>query len=141
MGRLFSLSLYDHLICCFNSPNNSWILPVEIVFSLFYIALCSGSIATTKFRRSSPSQIYMAAAQAVVVFMLFLDPILALSRANYVGAVPIRFGVPFRPVRPPPLKYEPIFISFIHDQQLLIMLWSRRIKEVVSEVTTSFTVS
>jgi hypothetical protein len=84
------------------------------VFSLFYIALCAGSIATTKFRRRTPSQIYIAVAQAVVVFMLFLDPILAISRANYVGAVPIRFGVPFRP--------------------LLVMLWSRRIKEVVSEV-------
>jgi hypothetical protein len=46
--------------------------------------------------------------------MLLVDPIFALADANRYGSVDIRFGVPFRP--------------------LLVILWSRRIKEIISEV-------
>ncbi len=89
-------------------------LPFEIIFSLFYIALFASSVATTKFRRAQSFRIYLAIAEAVVVTMLFLDPILASSKASSSGGVFIRFGVPFRPI--------------------LVILWSGRIKEIISEI-------
>lgn len=89
-------------------------LPFEIIFSLFYIALFASSVATTKFRRAQSFRIYLAIAEAVVVTMLFLDPILASSKASSSGGVYIRFGVPFRPI--------------------LVILWSGRIKEIISEI-------
>ncbi len=76
--------------------------------------LCAGCILTTKFKRRNPGQIFLSACECIVVFMLLLDPIFALAKANRFGGVDIRFGVPFRP--------------------LLVILWSRRIKEIISEV-------
>jgi hypothetical protein len=90
------------------------VLPIEIIFSLFYIALFASSVVTTKFRRTQPFRIYLSVAEAVVVTMLFLDPIFALTNSSRTGGVYIRFGVPFRPI--------------------LVILWSGRIKEIISEV-------
>jgi hypothetical protein len=99
------------------SAQSSWLLPLEIVFGVFYAAICASCIATTKFRRAEPSRIVLSVVEAIVVFLLFIDPIFALSRSNRSGGVQIRFGVPFRPV--------------------LIILWSRRIKDIISEVIES----
>jgi hypothetical protein len=71
-------------------------------------------VATTKYRRTQPFLIYLSVAEAVVVFMLFLDPVLAITKSSLSGGVYIRFGVPFRPI--------------------LVILWSGRIKEIISEV-------
>ena len=104
-------SSHQHIHC---SPSSSWILPLEIVFSLFYAALCASTIITTKYRRTRPLQIFLSVSEAIVIIMLFLDPIFTIARANRPSGASIRFGVPFRPI--------------------LVILWSRRIKEIISEV-------
>jgi hypothetical protein len=102
------------LILLFISPDSLWVLPLELLFSVFYAALCVGSIAAIRFRRSEPWQIFISFSESVVVFVLFLDSIMAISKSNLSGGVQIRFGVPLRPV--------------------LVILWSSRIQAILSEV-------
>jgi hypothetical protein len=119
--HLLPLARGIHGMCAsshaYRSVQSSWLLPLEILFGLFYAVICASCIATTKFRRVDPRNIVLSVVEAIVVLLLFFDPIFAMSRSNRSGGVQIRFGVPFRPV--------------------LIILWSRRIKDIISEVIES----
>jgi hypothetical protein len=90
------------------------ILPFEVIFSLFYLALLAGSFVVIRFDRKKPSQIWLFACEFFVVCVIFLDCTIATHTSDINGGVRYRFGIPFRPI--------------------LVLLWSSRMREIVSEV-------
>lgn len=90
------------------------ILPIEIIFSLFYVVLLASSLVVIRFDRNIPSQIWLSACECVVVCVVFLDSTIAMHTLNINGGVQNRFGIPAR--------------------SILIVLWSSRMREIVSEV-------
>jgi hypothetical protein len=90
------------------------ILPFEVIFSLFYLALLAGSFVVIRFDRKKPSQIWLSACEFFVVCVIFLDCTIATHTSAINGGVRYRFSIPFRPI--------------------LVLLWSSRMREIVSEV-------
>jgi hypothetical protein len=90
------------------------ILPIEILFSMFYVALLAGSFVAIRFDRNKPSQIWLSACECVVVCVIFLDCAIATHTSDINGGVRYRFGVPARPI--------------------LIVLWSSRMRQICVEV-------
>jgi hypothetical protein len=61
---------------------------------------------------------YLSISESIVVVALFLDSVMAITKSNVAqSGVQIRFGVPLRPV--------------------LVILWSSRVREIISEVVQS----
>lgn len=101
-----------------NSVHEAWVLPLEVLFSLFYVALCACSIACIKYNRSRPWRMYLSICESIVVVALFLDSVMAITKSNVAqSGMQIRFGVPLRP--------------------FLVILWSSRVREIISEVVQS----
>jgi energy-coupling factor transporter transmembrane protein EcfT len=115
MAVVFS---YIHLNRACGSRHEAWVLPLEVIFSLFYTALCACSIACIKYNRNKPWRIYLSICESIVVVALFLDSVMAITKSNVLrSGVQVRFGVPLRPV--------------------LVILWSSRVREIISEVVQS----
>jgi hypothetical protein len=78
------------------------------------MVLCAGSIAAIKFNRSERFQIFLSMSEAMVAIALFIDSMMAITKSNLSGGLQVRFAVFLRPI--------------------LVMLWSTRVQEIISEV-------
>ncbi len=67
-----------------------------------------------RFDRNKPLQIFLTAGECIVACVIFVDSVITATSSNVSEGVQNRFGIPARPI--------------------LLMLWSSRIREIISEV-------